>query len=82
MLEWRVGKWKDLPNEMKPAFEKITGGLPSVRYINGKFVKVIYANTNPLHYPEEILIPLDNKDSLTIDDDWGVRACILGGLFL
>ena len=42
ILSWPVGKWKNMPTELKPTFDKFEGGLPLVSYKNGTFYKIIY----------------------------------------
>lgn len=79
-MHWPIGKFKDLPNEMKPAFEKLEGSLPSVKYLNGTFYRILWVSTNPLHWPEELRFPLNHNDSLVLTKDYGVKAVTLGGL--
>lgn len=79
---WRVGRFRDLPQEMRCAFERIEGALPSVRYANGKFFKVVWVQTHPVSWQEKVEIQMDSNDALALTADWGVEARIGWGMLL
>lgn len=83
LFEWGVGKYRDLPAVFKAdyAFNPASCVLPKVVYISGNFYKVIWCVTNPLYWPEPVLVKLDSDDTLVITKDWGIEARILGAMF-
>ena len=80
VIVWPIGRFKDMPSCMKPAFEKIEGGLPSVSYSNGKFYKILWVRLHPLEWPEKVAFELKPNDAIVLQSDGGVVARILGGI--
>jgi hypothetical protein len=78
VIVWPIGRWKDMPEALRPAFEKIPGGVPDVAYENGRFYKVVNVKTHPLDWPVAVKIPLEAGDALVLADDFGVYGRILG----
>jgi hypothetical protein len=81
LIVWPIGKFKNLPADMRVAFEKIPGAMPTVKFENGKFFKVIWVSLNPVHWPEEVKIHLAEDDALVLTSDYGVEGRLLGALF-
>ena len=79
LVTWPIGRFKDMPEVFKAAFEKMPGGVPAVTYKNGKFFKVLNI---PMRdgWPEQVNIPLDGDDCLVLDAGYGVTARLLGNL--
>lgn len=81
LMTWPIGDRKNVPGPMLPAFEKIEGARPGVKYIGRTFFKIIWVNhTNPLYEPHEIRIPMDSRDALIWHEDGGVYGWLCGGL--
>ena len=78
-LIWPIGRWRDLPEVMKPAFDKLDNSLPSVSYINGVFYKNLWVKLNPVLWPEQVRFVLTTDDALVLTEDYGVEAWFLGG---
>ncbi len=81
-LLWKVGKWRDIPDSLKAAFEKVEGGVPKVAYKNGKFYMLLWVRTNPLDWPIKIELQLDENDCLALTSDYGVEARPFAGMFI
>ena len=74
---WRIGKWRDLPQDFRPAFERIECATPDVAYENGKFYKLVNHWTRS-GWPEVEKIELGKDDALVIKKDWGVYGLLSG----
>jgi hypothetical protein len=74
---WKIGKWRDLPKDFKPAFERIEGAIPDVAYENGKFYKLVNHWTR-YGWPEVEKIELGKDDVLVRKKEGGVEALLSG----
>lgn len=79
LATWPIGRFKDLPEVFKAAFEKMPGAVPCVAYQNGQFFKIINIRMKD-GWPEQVKIALDSDDCLVIDEGFGVTARILSAL--
>jgi hypothetical protein len=74
---WKIGKWRDLPKDFKPAFERMEGAIPDVAYENGKFYKLVNHWTR-YGWPEVEKIELGKDDVLVRKKEGGVEALLSG----
>jgi hypothetical protein len=74
---WKIGKWRDLPKDFKPAFERMEGAIPDVAYENGKFYKLVNHWTR-YGWPEVEKIELGKDDVLVWKKGGGVEGLLLG----
>ena len=74
---WKIGKWRDLPKDFKPAFEHMEGAIPDVAYENGKFYKLVNHWTR-YGWPEVEKIELGKDDVLVRKKGGGVEGLLSG----